>query len=215
MIIDHTHPRYKIRWRNSEENRFNGAYYYSKEIVSNIIPRVETDRNWITLNIPGEGVEHSIVFIHNNLNPERYAWLKQYGFKDLILVCGIPETCEKVAHLGTPIYLPLSIDTEYVMAFRRDQIKDAAYAGRLNKRSYGTLPTEIDYLHSMKREDLLRRMAQYQRIYAVGRTAIEAACLGCKIEPYDNRFPDPSIWKVIDNRTAAAMLQTKLDEIDR
>ena len=215
MIIDHNHPRYQIRWENSRENRFNGAYYYSQEIVSNIIPRVKTDRNWVTLNIPGLGCNHAIVFIHNNLNPDRYEWLKTYGFKDLILVCGIPETCEKVAHLGTPIYLPLSIDTEYVMQFKREQTKDIAYAGRRNKISQGWLPGNVPRICNMEREDLLRSMAKYRRIYAVGRTAIEAAALGCKIEAYDYRFPDPSIWKVIDNRTAAAMLQTELNKIDK
>ena len=66
----------------------------------------------------------------------------------------------------------------------------------------------------MKREDLLRRMTQYKTIYAVGRTSIEARALGCEIMPYDKRFPDPSIWRVLDNRDAAKILQQKLDEID-
>ena len=37
---------------------------------------------------------------------------------------------------------------------------------------------------------------------------------GCEIMPYDKRFPDPSIWRVLDNRDAAKILQQKLDEID-
>ena len=56
IIIDHTNRRYKIRRDASGENRYNGAYYYSLEIVKNIIPRIKTDRNWITLNIPGEAL---------------------------------------------------------------------------------------------------------------------------------------------------------------
>lgn len=215
MIIDHTNRRYKIRRENAGSNRFNGAYYYSREIVKNIIPRVNTDRSWITLNVEGECCEHSIVFIHNNLNPEKYNWLKLYGFKDLVLVCGIPETCEKVAHLGRSIYLPLSIDVRYVKQFETEKCKKAAFAGRKNKAHLGRLPETLDYLSGMKREDLLRKMAMYEEIFAVGRTALEAKALGCRILPYDDRFPDPSIWQVLDNREAAKILQAKLDEIDR
>ena len=66
----------------------------------------------------------------------------------------------------------------------------------------------------MPREDLLPRLAVYKRCYAVGRCAIEAKILGCDILPYDRRFPDPSIWQVLDNLEAARILQEKLDEID-
>ena len=101
MIFDHDHYKYREKWNMSGYNRYNGAFYYSKEIVKNIIPRVKTDRNWITINIQGIGCDHSIVFIHNNLHPEHYDWLQRYD--DLILVCGIPETCAKVSHLGNAI----------------------------------------------------------------------------------------------------------------
>ena len=92
--------------------RWNGAFYYSQEIVNNIIPNVKTDRNWITINVPGVACDHSVVFIHNNKTPEAYGWLSKY--KDLVLVCGVPETCEKVSGLGKAVYLPLSIDTTFV-----------------------------------------------------------------------------------------------------
>ena len=69
MIIDHNYPTYRKK-RNSLDygNQHNGAYYYSKEIVKNIIPNVKTDRNWVTVratNLPKEIMDHSIVFIHN------------------------------------------------------------------------------------------------------------------------------------------------------
>lgn len=46
MIIDHNNPLY-VKKRNSliNGNKYNGAYYYSREIVKNIIPLVKTDRN--------------------------------------------------------------------------------------------------------------------------------------------------------------------------
>ena len=72
MIIDHTHPAYIRKWLNAGLNQFNGAYYYSQEIVENIIPNIETDRNWITVNIKGVGCDHAIVFMHNNLYPSNY-----------------------------------------------------------------------------------------------------------------------------------------------
>ena len=57
-------------------------------------------------------------------------------------------------------------------------------------------------------------MAKYERVYAVGRTAIEAVALGCEILVYDGRYTDPTFWKVVDNLEAAAMLQEMLDSID-
>lgn len=217
MIIDHTHPRYRLaRSRMPEGSRYNGAYYYSREIVKNIIPLVDTDRNWITVNVRGVGEDHSILFVHNNLHPENYDWIRQAGFTDIILVCGLSETCEKVKHLGKTIYLPLSVDVDYVKQFRKDDhFKQAAFAGRKSKAGLGQLPDGIDYLYGMKRPQLLTAMADYKQIYAVGRTAIEAKVLGCKIKAYDDRFPDTRRWKVLDNKDAAMMLQKKLDKIDK
>lgn len=216
MIIDHNNLRYQRIRENAGANMYNGAYYYSREIVKNIIPKVKTDRNWITVNIQGEGCSHAIVFVHNNLKPEKYEWLYQYGFTDLILVCGLERTCEMVKHLGTPIYLPLSIDLEYMKKFMGiEKTKDTAYAGRKSKTNMGRLPDGIDYLCGMKRAQLLKHMAEYKNIYCVGRTAIEAKVLGCRVLPYDERFPDPDIWRIVDNSIAAEILQQQLDIIDR
>lgn len=211
MIIDHDEPSYKHRWQLSGKNKWNGAFYYSKEIVKNIIPRIETDRNWVTINQPGKAFDHSIFFVHNNLRPEHYDWLVAY--KDLILVCGIPETMEKVAHLGTPVYLPLSVDVEYVERFKRESHpKDTAIVGRPAKIRKHRM--KADVLSGFPRGKLLEKMGKYKRVYAVGRTAIEARILGCEILPYDERFPDPSIWRVLDNKDAAKLLQIELDRID-
>ena len=212
IIINHDHPQYRRRYNRLGADKYNGAFYYSKEICKNIIPAVRTDRNWITINIEGVGCDHAIVFIHNNLQPQKYEWLRNY--KDLILVCGVPETCKKVEHLGKAIYLPLSVDISYVEQFRTDtKTKDVAYVGRRNKAN-NNVPKTIDYLYGMKRQRLLPTMAKFRQIYAVGRCAIEGMILECDILPYDDRFPDPSIWKILDNREAAVMLQGMLDEID-
>lgn len=211
-IVDHDHPVYRKKRTLAGDNKWNGAYYYSKEIVENIIPLVKTDRNWITINIPGHGLDHSIVFIHNNLHPEIYDWLSAY--KDLILVCGIPETCAKVSSLGIPICLPLSIDVEDVKTYIRPKIKHAAFVGRWPKRKGITFPEHVDIIENLPRKKILQKMAEYEEVYAVGRTAIEAKVLECKVLPYDPRFPDPDRWRILDNKDAAGLLQRQLDEID-
>lgn len=213
MIIDHTHNLYKYKRAIAGSNKHNGAYYYSCEIVKNIIPNVKTDRNWITVNVQGAGCDHAIVFIHNNLHPNNYEWLRKY--KDLVLVCGIPETVDKVRHIGKAIYLPLSVDVDYVKQFAvREKTKDTAFVGRKSKTRDKELPPGIDYLTNLPREELLKQMAQYQTVYAVGRCAIEAKILKCKLKAYDPRFPKVSRWKVLDNKDAAKMLQQMLDKID-
>lgn len=215
MIINHTHRDYMRIIENNPAARYNGAYYYSLEICRRIIPAVKTVRPWVTINVPGQAVDGAIVFIHNNLNQEIYSFLKYY--KDLVLVCCLPETRAKVAHLGKAIYLPLSIDVEQVAGFRvpeHQRTKDTAFAGRRKKRIEADLPDGIDILEGMPREQLLSAMAHYRRVYAVGRTALEAKVLGCEVLPYDPRFPDPSRWQVIDTSEAALMLQLELDRID-
>lgn len=212
MIISHEHEIYR-RKRPTTASRWNGAYYYSIEIVNNIIPRIKTDRSWITINIPEAGaVDGAIVFIHNNKQPHIYDWLKKY--KDLILVCGVPDTVEKVAHLGTSIYLPLSVDLKDVIRHKGNKTREAAFVGREPKRKGYTFPPGTDIISNMPRDRLLDEMARYKQVYAVGRTAIEARVLGCEILPYDKRYPDVFLWQPYDNKHAAVMLQEKLDGID-
>ena len=218
-IYDHTKVQYQNRWQMAGKNKYNGAYYYSQEIVNNIIPNVETNRSWMTVNVPRVGADHAVVFVHNNLDPTLYQWIKD-TFNDVVMVCGVPETVEKIKAAGfeKAIYLPLSVDVKYVEQFKKDKkTKKIAFAGRPGKRSSNynvDLPDGIDYLEGMPRGELLRRMADYEKVYAVGRTAIEAKILGCEVLPYDERYPDPSRWQVLDNREAAAMLQVELDRID-
>lgn len=217
QIIDHNHPLYRKKWSSqAKPNRYNGAFYYSKEIVKNIIPNVHTDRPWVTVRVDDLCIDRAIVFIHNNLHPDRYDYLKNY--KDLILICGVPETMEKVAHLGTPIYVPLSIDLEYVKQFTvpKEERHGAVYVGRPVKRTYTNveIPKDIDIIEGVKRQDMLPMMAKYETVYAVGRTAIEAKAMGCKLKAYDPRFPKVSFWKPLDNKEAAKILQKELDKID-
>ena len=111
--------------------------------------------------------------------------------------------------------MPISIDVDYVKQFiPASKTKKAAFVGCPTKKYLGRLPDDIDYIEGLRRDKLLARMAEYETIYAVGRCALEAKVLKCKLKPYDDRFPKVSKWKVIDNKDAAKMLQEMLDEID-
>ena len=218
MIIDHTHPLY-VKKRNSmtKDGKYNGAYYYSREIVKNIIPNVKTDRNWITIRLPEmkNHPDHSIIFIHNNRNPNYYEYLKNYH--DCILVCGLPKTVENVGFFAKAIYLPLSIDVKAVEKYRvKNKTEEIAYAGRKLKLGYmnNRVPKDTKILSGMPQSKLLREMAKYKKIYASGRTAMQAKVLGCEVLPHETNFPDSRFWKVLDNRDAAKMLQEMLDVID-
>ena len=218
MIIDHTNPLYAKK-RNSmiKDGKYNGAYYYSKEIVKNIIPNVKTDRNWITIRLPEmtDHPDHSIIFIHNNRNPNYYSYLRDY--KDCILVCGLPKTAENLSFFGKTVYLPLSIDVKMVKKYQvKNKTKEIAYAGRRIKLNYqnNRVPSNVEILSGMPQSTLLREMAKYKTIYASGRTAMQAKVLGCKVLPHETNFPDSNFWQVIDNLEAAKMLQIILNRID-
>ena len=217
MIIDHNHPLYKTKWKTLGENKYNGAYYYSKEIVKNIIPNVKTDRNWITIRLPEmtEHPDHSIIFIHNNRNPNYYEYLRNY--KDCILVCSLQSTADNLSFFGKTIYLPLSVDVKYVEKFKvKNKTEEIAYAGRAIKLDYynNRVPKGTTVLSNMSQPNLLREMAKYKTIYASGRTAIQAKILDCEVLPHESNFPDTRFWKVLDNKDAAKMLQDMLNEID-
>ena len=218
MIISHENPEYIAKWNAMHpEGRNNGAYYYSIEIVKNIIPRIKTDYNWTTINI-GRSMDHSIVFIHYNFNPlENYSYLEKYN--DLILVCGLESTAKEMRKkYDKVIYLPLSVDVAEVSSHKRKaHWKDYAFCGRYSKvEPYrDRLADGTKIICGKDRSEMLDEMSKYKYIYGVGRVALEAKILGCTVLPYDDRFPDPNIWQVLDNKDAAMMLQRKLDNITK
>ena len=157
----------------------NGALLYSQEIVKYFIPNIQTTRNWVTIRVVPFAFDHSIVFIHNNLNPWFYDYLQNY---------------EK---------------------WKTKKTKSVCYAGRKGKFASCNVPLSTDHLQDMEHDDLLREMAKYRRVYAVGRTAIEAKILGCEVLPYDPRYPDPDVWRVVDTMDAVKMLQEGLNAIEK
>ena len=213
MIIDHTHPKYVERRNRLKADFYNGAYFYSVEICKNMIPIVETDRNWITVRAGDEAIDHSIVFVHDIDSFERtYRYLTAY--KDIIYVVGHPDMIRRAEAFGKTIYLPLSVDVDYVKQFRTEKTRDTAFAGRKAIRDGLQLPEGIDYIECRPREEFLAEVAKYRKIYTITRGAIEAKILGCEVLSFHKRYPDPDLWQILDNKDAAKMLQRELDKID-
>lgn len=221
MVIDHTHPEYVQRRKELGQGKYNGCYYYSKEIVQNIIPRVKTNRDWNTIGRDVEGMHDGmIVFLHDNSTPWHYDWLKNYN--DLILVCSSDYTRKSVIYWGKTIYLPMSIDTEYVKQFRvPKKTKGTCFVGNVwvknNIRSMTypsvCIPGKVDYFSSLPREKLLKKVAQYQYCFAIDRCAQECQVLGCKLLDLEVNYGCDS-REVLDNRDAAKMLQQILNTIE-
>ena len=224
QIIDTSSPNY-IAFRKAfcpgENGAHNGAYYYSKEIVKNIIPNVTTWRPWDTLGMrPTRSMDHAIVFLHHCRSWDKvYKWLDRY--KDQVFVCSTRPTYEwAISKRKKAIFLPLSIDVEYVKQFRAEKTKGACYAG--NRWAFKrededkNIPDNVDFPPAnLPREELLKFIAQYKELYAIGRCALEGLVLGCKIKPFYHVYPDPGYWNVLDNIDAAKILQQELCRLDR
>ena len=224
MIIDHTHPEYIKAREFTGKAKYNGCYYYSCEIVKNIIPNVDTKRDWNTVGRDLEGMhEGMIVFLHDNATPWHYNWLRDYTVEfggkkeDCILVCSSKYVADSVQYWGKTIVLPMSVDTEYVKQFAvPEKTRDTCIVGNpwVVDNARTELPAGIDVLSAMPREDLLRELAKYRHCYAIDRCAIEAKVLGVELLPLETRYSVDNVGNVLDNREAAKILQEKLNEID-
>ena len=218
MIINHQDIRYQ-RILNKQtpmrlRNRHNGGYYYSVEICKNIIPYIKTDRNWMTVDLNSVTLDHAIAFVHHNI---RIEWYERWKGHDAILVCGMPETVEKVKDFGHAIYLPMSVDVEYVKQFYQPvKDKEVCFVGR-HKKKNTNIPPEVPCLESIPRDQLLSELAHYKRAYAVDRCAIEAKILGVEVLDYGYDYGihhGTDFWEIRDNKDMVPILQKEIDRID-
>lgn len=218
MNITHEHEEYMaLREKQPPKSKNNGCWYYSNEIVKNIIPRVKTNREWNTVGRDLTGMHDGmIVILHDNSTPWNYEWLKKY--KDLVLVCSSDYTARSVAYSGHVIFVPMSIDTSYVRKFKAKKTRETCFVGNwwVRKNLRRSITGEVDFLSGLDRQELLEKLARYKQAYAIDRCALEAKCLGCKLLPIQTRYGctmanDP---EVLDNRDAAKILQRELDRID-
>lgn len=215
MIIDHNHPGYLEIRNKAKKGKNNGCWYYSNEIVDNIIPNVKTWRGWNTVGRELDGMEdHTIVFLHDNAYPWNYDWLKNY--KDLVLVCSSKYTLDSVIYFGHTILLPMSVDTEYVKKFRTKKTKDTCFVGNewVKDNTSTKIPEDVVYLRNMPREKLLTELAKFRKAYAIDRCAIEAKVLGCELLEIETAYGCDNVGSILDNRDAAKMLQKELDKLD-
>lgn len=216
MNITHEHPEYReLRFRCGK-GRFNGAYYYAKEIEKNIIPRVKTKREWNTVGRELEGMHDGmIVFLHDNSTPWHYEWLKKYD--DLVLVCSSQYTADSVKYSGHTIILPMSIDTKYVKRFKTEKTRETCFVGNVwvRNNARNKITGDVDFFSALPREELLEELAKYKNAYCIDRCKLEAMCLGVNVLPLDVRYGCDDVKKVLDNRDAAKILQKELNKIDK
>ena len=131
MIISVDNEAFDARRNKLKRGKYNGAYYYAKEIEKNIIPHIRTKMNWVLVK-PEYCPDNSIVFVHSNAGlGELDDWLSNK--KNLILVCSVEPTRKYCEKFGKSILLPLSVDVEYVKQFRTEKTRDTAYCGNLWK----------------------------------------------------------------------------------
>lgn len=208
IYFSHLSEEYKKR----RIGTYNGAYWYSKELVENILPKIKSDRSAITINMDSYCEDNAVVFIHNNDNPKRYEWLQKY--KNLILICSKYETLATIIEImpkAHVVYLPLSIDTTYVKQFKaKRKTKNKCYIGRPSTAPEN-LPKDVKVLGIMERDKMLAEAAKYKIAYATGRCLLEAKCLGLKTV---NTSKYTGSEELLDNKKVIPMLQKLLNEID-
>ena len=212
-IISHLTPE----WINLKIPHQNGAYWYSKELLERIVPNIKTNRNWVLINAEHSCMDHSIVFIHNNAHPERYEWLAP--FKDLVLVCSTIKTLNTMIEMFPKqhsIFIPLSIDISYVKKFKTKlKSKNTCYYGRLEKCPEKIMNDEnITKLGDGDRDTLLKELAKYKSVYAIGRCALEGLALDCKVIPHEGEYEGVK-FTLIDNKEIIPELQRLLNDIDK
>lgn len=219
IVIDTNNLQYKAFRKAYPRGKHNGAYYYAKELEQYFVPIVKTERNWDLLGMKmTPHHDHSIIFIHQCINWDMaYPWLEK--LKDAVLVVSTWPTYEWAKERRyRPVFLPLSIDVNYVKKFTAEKTKGACYAGnrwKFKEKYEATIPDDVEFPpEDLPRSDMLKFMAPYKELYAIGRCALEGKVLGCEIKPFYDPYPDPNYWVVRDSKEAAQMLQEELDKID-
>lgn len=187
----------------------NGAHYYAKEIEELILPHIDADVFIATTGgtVQPKKVPDGCAFVcHHNVSPEKA--YEPFLNRGLLWICSKPSTVGKLEAIGeNAVYIPLSIDTEYVKRFRTEKTRDIAFVGNFwnFKENYiNSLPNNVHHVGELPRERLLEEMAKYRRVIAEGRCNMEAQVLGCEVELPD--YGKPSLEaiprEVLDSRDA-------------
>lgn len=193
---------------NSNGKIQNGSYWYAKEIEENILPEIDAEVQIVTCAatayVPSDIMDGGIIVCHDNRNT-LHVYKNLLG-KELLWITSKKSTRQNLLEAGEDaIYIPLSIDTEYVKHFKQEKRhKDTAFVGNRwhFKLDYlKKLPKDIDQLSGLPRDELLEAMADYKRIIAEGRCLMEAQILGakCEVPQYPGGI-EAEFVKPLDNR---------------
>ena len=113
------------------------------------------------------------------------------------------------------IFIPLSIDINYVKQFKtKRKTKKVCYYGRLEKCPKDIMEDDtIDKLGEGERDEMLKQIAKYKMVYAIGRCALEAQALGCEVKSHQGEYEGVK-FELKDNTDIIHDLQRILNEID-
>lgn len=189
MIIVGTQAERFKAWHSTQGvTRFNGAYYYAQEIDNIILPKIDLNLFIVTVGatllLPYQVPNGAVIICHDNRTTRR-----SYGHlfsKKILWVCSKQSTVDALKSYGEKaVYIPLSIDFDYVKKFKSKKTEDAAFVGNpwgFKKDYLSSLPKDVKQLNGMARDTLLTEMSKYKRVIAEGRCLMEAQVLGCKAE---------------------------------
>lgn len=218
-----TNPPYRA-WRNRGiGNIHNGAHYYGQEIEEFVLPKIKANLFVVTAGgtLQPKKVPDNCVFVcHHNVNPQKV--YEQFFERGILWVCSKPSTVEKLKKVGEKaVYIPLSIDTQYVEKFKTEKTRDIAFVGNFWKfkfRYLESLPDNVHQIGVLPRKRLLEEMAKYKRVIAEGRCNMEAQVLGCEVQLPDYKSLNLTIEldvfprEVLDIRDAVPLWRAALLE---
>ena len=188
MIIYGTQsPVYKAYRSGSLRGKNNGAYFYPLEIENDILADFKhLDLLVITAAALRYNPRHipngSIVICHDYTRPLiTYA---KFLNKDILWICSSEKAVKQFTDKNErAVFIPLSIDVDYVKKFKTTKTKDNAFVGNVwsYKQEYVNGLEDVDIITELPRDELLKQMAQYKHVIAEGRCQMEALALGCKV----------------------------------
>jgi len=220
VIISTKSPEY-IKARNAlKSGKFNGAYYYAREIEEIMLPLLKTDRNVFTIHVPNIGIDNALIWAHSNIQLES-VYNHWHKYKDLVFIVSQKQTYDKLICLfpnDKIIYLPLSIDFSYLDKFKyMGQRKGSVYFGNVwaeRHSIFEKIPKSVNRLHDVPRKRGLEIIARAETVYACGRCYLESLYLNPKgtIHVKPDYATDDLV--LIDTHEAVKLLQKELDKIE-
>jgi hypothetical protein len=133
-IVGTNSAKYRSWQARIGAGRNNGAYWYAREIEDIILPELSNLNLWINtvgsnFLSPRDIPKGAVIVCHDNIKTVRtYRRLFKLG---VLWICSKQSVADTLIKNGEKaVYIPLSVDTEYVKQFKRKRrTKDTAYVG--------------------------------------------------------------------------------------